>query len=623
MNSKFLRHSLLVVPVFFGMLVVSDAEAIASEIRSDSGFDSATDHASEILGEDIELAQVADRVADQAVDVETDRDAGNQFESSDSLDTHQIDPLETESLEDTADAIEQLDTVQEKTSIVSESSEESNEDVLDQVQFYNTNGDSASLGQVTSISQLSDVQPTDWAFQALQSLVERYGCIAGYPDGTYRGNRAMTRYEFAAGMNACLDRINELIAAGLADVVTREDLAVLQRLQEEFAAELATLRGRVDALEARVAEVEANQFSTTTKLEGEVQFLVSAIGVDDGNVTASGDDIEDGDQAVFIDRVRLNFITSFTGEDELETSLEAGNFENDIGDTFPGDPLGFNAGGDEGNNFDLDDLIYTFTLFDRAEILIGATGLDIDDPVNDITPLSSSSSGSISEFGDVGVYEQAFPGSGAGIGASVALIENDDFAVLVEGGYVADDPSDPEPGSGLFNGDYAAIGQLTFESDLVDVGLTYVNSYSPTSDLQRIDNVYDVDGPAVANTYGGAFNFKLFDNFLEVGGSIAFSQVNGIGALPDYEAWTYQGTLALNDLLVEGARLGVVGGVPTYTRDLDGQSTDTGFLVEGFYSYPINDFITITPSVIYIDSPFNVDDNDDVIIGTLRTVFKF
>ncbi|WP_237395441.1 iron uptake porin, partial [Okeania sp. KiyG1] len=73
------------------------------------------------------------------------------------------------------------------------------------------------MGQVTSVSQLSDVQPTDWAFQALQSLVERYGCIAGYPDGTFKGNRAMTRYEFAAGLNACLDRITELVAAATAD----------------------------------------------------------------------------------------------------------------------------------------------------------------------------------------------------------------------------------------------------------------------------------------------------------------------------------------------------------------------------------------------------------------------
>ncbi|BCX10802.1 MAG: hypothetical protein KatS3mg066_4661 [Fischerella sp.] len=97
--------------------------------------------------------------------------------------------------------------------------------------------------QVTSVSQLSDVQPTDWAFQALQSLVERYGCIAGYPNGTYRGNRPMTRYEFAAGLNACLDRVNEIIATATSELVTREDLATLQRLQEEFSAELATLRG--------------------------------------------------------------------------------------------------------------------------------------------------------------------------------------------------------------------------------------------------------------------------------------------------------------------------------------------------------------------------------------------
>ncbi|MDB9376254.1 iron uptake porin, partial [Nodularia sphaerocarpa] len=105
------------------------------------------------------------------------------------------------------------------------------------------------MPQITSVSQLSDVQPTDWAFQALQSLVERYGCIAGYPNSTYRGNRALTRYEFAAGLNACLDRVNELIATATSDVVTQQDLGTLQRLQEEFSAELATLRGRVDSLE--------------------------------------------------------------------------------------------------------------------------------------------------------------------------------------------------------------------------------------------------------------------------------------------------------------------------------------------------------------------------------------
>jgi hypothetical protein len=103
-------------------------------------------------------------------------------------------------------------------------SAETSVDTLEQLNRYSNEGKSAdSIAQVTSVSQLSDVQPTDWAFQALQSLVERYGCIAGYPDGTYRGNRAMTRYEFAAGLNACLDRVNELIAAATADLVRRED----------------------------------------------------------------------------------------------------------------------------------------------------------------------------------------------------------------------------------------------------------------------------------------------------------------------------------------------------------------------------------------------------------------
>jgi len=130
---------------------------------------------------------------------------------------------------------------------------------------------------VTSVSQLSDVKPTDWAFTALQSLVERYGCIAGYPDRTFRGKQATSRYEFAAGLNACLDKINEIISAGLADKVSKEDLATLQKLQEEFAAELATLRGRVDALDAKTAKLEAQQFSTTTKLSGEAIIAGSTV----------------------------------------------------------------------------------------------------------------------------------------------------------------------------------------------------------------------------------------------------------------------------------------------------------------------------------------------------------
>ncbi|MFN7660942.1 MAG: iron uptake porin, partial [Dolichospermum sp.] len=180
--------------------------------------------------------------------------------------------------------------------------------------FSNENNNSQS--QVTSVSQFSDVQPTDWAFQALQSLVERYGCIAGYPSGTFRGNRSLSRYEFAAGLNSCLDRVNELIATATADLVTKQDLATLQRLQEEFSAELATLRGRVDALEGRTAELEANQFSTTTKLKGEAIFAAT---------DTFGNETGKANRAVLQNRVRLGLETSFTGRDMLTTRLSAGN----------------------------------------------------------------------------------------------------------------------------------------------------------------------------------------------------------------------------------------------------------------------------------------------------------
>lgn len=109
--------------------------------------------------------------------------------------------------------------------------------------------------QVTSINQFSDIRPDEWAYQALHNLVERYGCVAGYPDGTFRGGLPITRFEAAALLNACLDRITE---------VTDE----LKRLLKELEKELAVVRGRVDGLEARIGELEAMAFATTTKLMG-------------------------------------------------------------------------------------------------------------------------------------------------------------------------------------------------------------------------------------------------------------------------------------------------------------------------------------------------------------------
>jgi hypothetical protein len=83
-----------------------------------------------------------------------------------------------------------------------------------QIPSYSEGDRDRLLSQVTSISEFTDVAPDTWAFEALRNLVEEYGCIAGYPDRSYRGDRALTRYEFAAGMNACLQAFERRMLEG-------------------------------------------------------------------------------------------------------------------------------------------------------------------------------------------------------------------------------------------------------------------------------------------------------------------------------------------------------------------------------------------------------------------------
>ena len=177
-----------------------------------------------------------------------------------------------------------------------------------------------NLGQVTNVNSLQDVFPTDWAYQALANLVNRYGCIAGFPDNTFRGSQALSRYEFAAGLNSCLNQIERLIAS---NDVGSEDLATIERLSQQFEQELESLNSRVDNLTERTTSLEDTQFSTTTKLNGQAIFSLTG---------ATGGDPELGEdpQIVFNNRLRLNLNTSFSGQDLLITGLQAYNFGGEI-----------------------------------------------------------------------------------------------------------------------------------------------------------------------------------------------------------------------------------------------------------------------------------------------------
>ncbi|MEG5024490.1 MULTISPECIES: iron uptake porin [unclassified Microcoleus] len=534
---------------------------------------------------------------------------------------------------------------------------------LEQLNEYSSEGAAGgeTQGQVTSVSQLSDVRPTDWAFQALQSLVERYGCIAGYPDGTFRGNRAMTRYEFAAGLNACLDKVSELIRGGTGNFATRDDLAALQRLQEEFAAELATLRGRVDALEARTSELEANQFSTTTKLTGEAIFALS----DDfgGDISVFGRDNRtlgsDNNQAVFQQRVRLNLNTSFTGRDLLLTRLQVGNGRNfNLGATSEGTQT-WNVVGRTDNVVALDTLLYKFPVGQRLNVTLAANNVVWDDFIPTVNPYFEDfdgGNGSLSAFGQRNPIYRL--GGGAGIGFDYAfggrgLLGGVFGPTSLSFGYLASNAASPSKGAGLLNGDYAAMGQLTFTPGRnLQVAFNYNHGYFNRGNF-GFDNGFgsSVSGgftgtgvanslnglsegfegfnarKVVSNSYGAQASLRLSPRFI-LGGwaGLTNARILGIG---DARIWNYAVTLALPDLGKEGNLLGFVVGREPYLDKLEAASSlrsfrnDDSYHVEGFYKFQLSDNISVTPGVIWVTNPNQDDRNDDIIIGTLRTTFTF
>ena len=228
------------------------------------------------------------------------------------------------------------------------------------------------MGVVPSIDQLADVSPTDWAYQALDELIRNWNCIAGYPDGNFRGNRRATRFELAAALNECLNTVNLRFA-------TKAELEELKRLAEEFATELAVLKGQVDQLEARTDVLEDQQFSTTTKLNGEAIMAFSYLG---GDNVLTGADITATANPTLNQRTRLNLITSFTGKDRLYTRLQSSNRPvNFSGAGFPA-PLGVSGTldtrlsfdtGNTDNRFILDRLDYKFPVGDKAAITVFAS----------------------------------------------------------------------------------------------------------------------------------------------------------------------------------------------------------------------------------------------------------
>ncbi len=506
----------------------------------------------------------------------------------------------------------------------------------------------SGLEQVTSVSQLTDVRPTDWAFQALQSLVERYGCIAGYPDKTFRGNRALTRYEFAAGLNACLAsfaarsvRVNQLIAASTADLVKKEDLATLQKLREQFALELATIRGRVDALEARTATLEKQQFSTTTKLGVElVSYLADAFGQNASAVN----NVNLGY------RLRLDFDTSFSGSDRLRVRLQSTNLRRL--NTATAFPTGLAGQTDESRflatsvsqngEITLNRLQYRFPVGDRLTVYLDANTIDPTIVTDPITPFNDQVLGSPSNFAQINPI--FFPvGNRAGIAANFKVSP----AISFDFGYYGEDstvggPNFPDSKSGIFNGGHSAWGQLVYGSGALKFGLMYINTYSVVNGVDTLagSNAAKVigAGPVQGNSYGFQFDYRISPRF-EIGGWVGYTAARtlGNGTKGDATVLNYAVNLAFPDLGKRGNLGGIVFGMqPKLTGTSNdalaqaiglpaGQRSDrdTGYHIEAFYRHQITDNLSVTPGVIWLTAPNHDARNPDVVIGVIRTTFVF
>jgi hypothetical protein len=458
-----------------------------------------------------------------------------------------------------------------------------------------------SESQVTSISQFSDVRPTDWAYQALNNLVDRYGCVAGYPNGTFGGGKAMTRFEAAALLNACLDRVSE----------TTDEL---RRLLNEFQGELAVLRGRVDGLEKRVGVLQAQQFSTTTKLKGEANFVLGGV---NGAQLRNGTQV--GNTAFNYD-LRLNFDTSFTGKDLLRTRLRSGNFSaqpfGSSGSLFKLDKAETTADG-----VIIDRLYYSFpALAKGVTVTAGALVRNTE-----MTWIPSAYKSEILDFfqvaGAPGVYTKA-----TGQGFGIQYVQPGKKGGIVAGlNYVAQDGDNSS--TGVFNstGGLNTLAQLGYRAPNWGVAFGYRYGTQGTR-IRTFNGLNGANGTLGANQGSNGYAINAYWQPVQSGivpsVSLAYGWNYVAGPSTPNNATnsqTWMAGLQWNDVFAKGNGAGFAVGQPGNAQGLSANAT----MWEVFYKYRVSDNISITPALFYVSNNQAFSGTSSNVGGVIQTKFTF
>jgi len=536
----------------------------------------------------------------------------------------------------------------------------------------------ADQNQVTNVQQFNDVKPTDWAYQALSNLIERYGCVAGYPNGTFKGGQPMTRFEAAALLNACLDRVTE----------TTDEI---QRLQADFAKELTVLKGRVDGLEKKIGKLDASQFSTTTKLQGDTYWTIGGLGFG-GNTPASQYNSGTFGGAVFNYDLRLILNTSFTGKDVLFTRLRAGNY---AGSPFIGAPYnllnldraygGFSGQGSTANNnsFFLDRLYYRFPVGKEFTVAVGPMarnteflaiapfnygfdGLDFfklhgapgvynkatggtvgmiwKQPVKKDKPFLAASASYVAPNANLGnTNATTIAGTGGGgIGGN-----NSAGSFLAQVGYQAKQWKTTlgwnfsQCGTRIRSGSQATIA--TVPCNATTSGRTYnaeARTHSFSASLAWEPKKTGTFVPGL--NLGVGYTAFVYDNFPVIGATSTGNSASAsaastaaanmtIGNLASATSWTV--SAQWKDAFAKGNSAGMAVGQSFVSSLRNGKTPyDASFAWEWWYQFKVSDKITVAPALFYLNNPSSLGAggaqrtgqvNPDVLGGLLTTTFKF
>ena len=464
--------------------------------------------------------------------------------------------------------------------------------------------------QVTSISQFSDVKPTDWAYQALSNLIEKYGCVAGYPNGTDKGGQAMTRYEAAALLNACLDRVTE---------VTDE----LKTLMKEFEKELAVLKGRVDGLEGRIGLQESKQFSTTTKLKGIATFVFGANSFSGSAMVAVAQSQASAGATTFNNDIQLMLDTSFTGQDLLRTSLRSGNF-------------GHSSFGDGGPS-SLSQLADAFeeTCADTASgLAVNCGNVVYIDKIYYQVPLgggfTATLGGRVGQDDMLAVWPSVYPGASvldvltlAGapaaynelIGTGAGLWWQGAQGLSISANYMVANGTIGNPGSGgiiTANAGSAATVQVAYNKNDWAIAAVYssiqngngVMTYGTNFTLASFaipgqTQAFGLSGYWQPTTSGWLPSISAGWGF----NSTSYSHGAPIGSVLNSQSWSVG--IQWSRGLAKGHQVGMAIGQPTFATTLEGGNTpnDGNIVWEWWYNLQISDHISITPALFYLSRP--------------------